>query len=180
MTDRAISSVLDVTVCLLLLSASALTLTHAPTPTDRGDPDRADTTLEILTTSTAWIEYGPASTADSNWTAHGTLAGLLAAGAVANGTRSDPDSTLATRTFQRAVTEAVLRATVHVDARVQVIARWRASPTTQVRGRFVVGPSPLPSASVSTASTTVPWGPTDDSRESSVGEVRLTVRTWSP
>jgi hypothetical protein len=180
MTDRAVSSVLDVTVCLLLVSASAVTLVHAPDTSDHDGADRADAVLEVLTTSTAWVEYEPATRSESeaNRTAHGTLAGLLAAGAVANVTGYGEPVASSAEGFRRAVTAEVRRATARTDARVQVVARSRPVLESRARGRFAVGPSPPSSAEVHAASTTVPWSPS--SGHERVGEVRLTVRTWSP
>lgn len=180
---RAVSSVLDVMVCLLLVSASAVTLTHAPTPADRANRDRgdrADAVLGVVTTSTAWIEY-PADGSGPNHTVHGTLANLVAAGAATNAT-ADGDSRRPPRPstdgYRRAVTGAVRRAIARLDVRVQLVARWRPHGS-HVRGRFVVGPSPPRTANVHAASTTVPWMPTGAARAAPAGEVRLTARTWS-
>lgn len=162
MAGRAVSSVLDVTVCLLLVSASAVTLTHAPTTPDREQPGRADAVLELLTTSTVRIDYAssPSRPDDaSNLTAHGTLAGLLAAGTVANATAHGEPIAPSTTGYRRAVAASVRRATARQDVRVQVLVRWRPYPGAHVRGRFAVGPSPPPSVDVDAASATVPWGP---------------------
>lgn len=180
MTDRAVSSVLDVTVCLLLISASALTLTHATTTPDRDGKNRADTTLEILTTSTAWVEYEPTPTSDSNRTAHGTLANLVAAGVASNDSRHDESAASQPDGYRPAVVRAVRKVAIRIDVRMQVIARSPPSSEPSARGRFVVGPSPPQSADVRAASTTVPWGPTETAQSGSIGEIRLTVRTWSP
>ena len=179
MTNRAVSSILDVTVCLLLISASAITLTHAPMAPDREESDRADATLDVLTTSTTWVEYAPPNASGSNRTAHGTLASLLAAGAVANVTAHGESITPKSDAFRRVVARAVRRMATRMDVRMQVLARWQPKLGDPVRGRFVVGPSPPPSVAVHAASTTVPWKATKTAQTRSVGEVRLTVRTWS-
>lgn len=176
---RAVSSVLDVTVCLLLVSASAVTLTHAPTPADRANRDRgdrADAVLGVVTTSTAWIEY-PADGSGPNRTAHGTLANLVASGTATNAT-ADGDPLPSMDGYRRTVTSRVRRATARLDVRVQLVARWRPHGS-RVRGRFVVGPSPPRTANVHAASTTLPWMPTGAARAAPAGEVRLTARTWS-
>lgn len=180
MTNRAVSSVLDVSVCLLLISASALTLTHATTTSGPNESDRADDTLDVLTTSTAWVEYESRPTSGSNRTVHGTLATLLAAGAVANETAHGPSTAPQSDAFRRAVAGAVHRAAARMDVRMQVIAQAHSSSKTSGQGRFVVGRSPPQSAGVHAASTTVPWELTETAQAGSVAEVRLTVRTWSP
>lgn len=172
--DRAASSVLDVTVCLLLVSASAVTLTQAPTTPDREDPDRADAVLELLTTSTARIDYSsspPGPDGATNLTVHGTLAGLLAAGTVANATVHGESIAASTTGYRRGVATAVRQATTRQDVRVQVLLRWRPYPGAHVRGRFAVGPSPPPSVDVDAASATVPWGPSSV-RQRAVGVAR--------
>lgn len=165
---RAISTVLDASLCLLLVSASALTL--AATPPGAGDagtaatdPDTADETAELLATSTALVTYDAGF---RNRTAHDTLAGLLASAAVADAGPASRDE------FVQAVRQRVGRAVRRRAVGVQVVARRNRSKSrasksnTAQEGRVVAGDAPPPDADVHAAAF-------------AVRQVRLTVRTWS-
>jgi hypothetical protein len=182
---RAVSTVLDASLCLLLVTASALTLVGTPLASEAGpdsnpNPDTADETAEVLTTTTARVTY---AVGDHNRTAHDTLAGLLAAAALADAKTAD--ATLAdseeastavsqsgSTTFQRAVTAKVgrvlRRADVPLrgpDVGVQVVAD--SNPGRDALGsRIVAGEPPPSTADVHAARV-------------EVRRVRLTVRTWS-
>ncbi|WP_435179691.1 DUF7284 family protein [Halorussus sp. AFM4] len=175
---RGVSTVLDAALCLLLVSASALTLAGTPTATD---PDTADEAAELLATSTARVTYQaggtdtPTGTASGreagNRTVHDTLAGLLARAATADTADSRPptraQSTVGTTGFVGAVTARVERALRRLDGDVQVVARRNASDATATPGsRVVAGEAPPPDADVHSAAF-------------AVRDVRLTVRTWS-
>jgi hypothetical protein len=161
---RAVSTVLDASLCLLLVSASAVTLAGTPTA-DPGagsgsatGPDTADRTAELLATSTARVSYAVAD--DSTRTTHDTLAGLLA-----RATRADVRGT--SDEFVRAVTEAIthtLRRHTATDIDVQVIARRTGNGTNT--GRISAGKSPPPTTDVHAA-------------RFELRETRLVVRTWS-
>lgn len=170
---RAVSTVLDVSLCLLFVTASALTLVGTPLA-DRSNPDAApdtaDQTAEILTTTTASVSYG---VGDRNRTAHDTLAGLLASAALAD------DSSASAIEFRSAVIERVRRALRDSEVGVQVIAdstpESQSMPNLDSRSvpssdstpdeTLVVG-TPPPNADVHAATVRVRG-------------VRLTVRTWS-
>ena len=160
---RAVSTVLDASLCLLLVTASAVTLVE--TPTDRGgDPDAADDLAETIATSTATIEYRTAE--GKPRTTHDTLAGLLAAAAI-----EDADGTAGG--FVRTATARVERTLTRTNRGSQVIARTRSTTGREphnrperAAGRIVVGRSPPPDADVHAAAF-------------AVRGVRVTVRTWS-
>lgn len=160
---RAISTVLDASLCLLLVTASALTL--AGTPGQQAtNPDGADEVAEVLATSTARVEYRTAAGRDR--TVHDTLAGLLAA-AVA---RENVDTRQGSTDFVRAVTEKVERALGRADRDVQVVARPKSESApasgATTEDRVVVGDAPPPEADLHAAGF-------------EVRRVRVTVRTWS-
>lgn len=147
---RGVSTVLDASVCLLLVSASALALAGVPTDDADPDPDTADATAEALSSSTARVTAGGGS-------AHGTLAGLLAAAAVRNatldGSRLAPD-----RGFERAAERRVSRALQRAGTDAQVVARWEPFPGSRLGGRAVAGRTPPPDADVHAAALSVPSG----------------------
>lgn len=185
---RAISTVLDVSLCLLLVTASALTLVGTPHATQSNpkaaqsdpdaaqsnpdaaqpDPDTADETIEILTTATARVTY---SVGDQNRTIHDTLAGLLTAAALADVAHPEV-SVNATTDFRRAVTTTVSRALRRSDAGVQVLADCEECSVSLSTRRITAGEQPPPKADVHAATVSVPG-------ELPTNRVRLTVRTWS-
>lgn len=169
---RAVSTVLDASLCLLLVTASALTLAGTPLDSESSpeldpdpEPDTADEIAEVLTTTTARVTY---AVGGRNRTAHDTLAGLLAAAALADaeGASTAVSQSASTNTFQRAVTAKVSRALRHSDVGVQVVADSNPGRDSALGSRVVAGGSPPPNADVHAA-------------EVEVRRVRLTVRTWS-
>lgn len=142
---RAVSTVFDVALCLLLVSASVLTLADTPLADSEGDfrdaADAADETAETLATSTARVSYRAGgrnpTVADRNRTArarnrtvHATLAGLLVSAARAEVLLQDDSServnTDSTAAFVAAVTETVGRTLRRADVGVQVVAHSTA------------------------------------------------------
>ncbi len=167
---RAVSTVLDVSLCLLLVSASALTLATTPAREDATDgtaPEVADETADLLATSTATVTYrstSPSASAERsaasaatprNRTAHDTLAGLLASAVAAKSSRN-------ATAFVGAVTTRVGRTLRRADIRAQVVAHGSPGDSTRV----VAGREPPPDADVSAAAV-------------AVRGVTVSVRTWS-
>ncbi|WP_276300564.1 DUF7284 family protein [Halorussus lipolyticus] len=175
---RAISTVLDASLCLLLVSASAVTLAETPVRDSRIEaghatgPDSADRTADLLATSTARVTYGAGD--DSRRTAHDTLAGLLAsatradAGGAADAGRATADPDFAGRDFARSVTASVnrtLRRHLPAGLGVQVVAT-EVEPRTGTGDRLVAGGTPPPETEVHAA-------------RFELRRTRFTVRTWS-
>jgi hypothetical protein len=147
-TDRAVSTVLDVCLCLLLVSASVLTLLAAPVDGEDPAAGTADELATTLAAGTTTVRYGgPAGTR----AAHGTYAGLLATAARTNRT---PETGGRFRAAVRSTIRGVLDGD---DWHARVRATWRpyeaADPTA-----VVVGPSPPPGADVHAAVTSAPSG----------------------
>lgn len=137
MTDRALSSAVDLSLCLLLVSAAVLILTSGPESLESPEASPA-ATLGVLggITATGNEAYGS------------TPLERLAAAAIARA-RENP------RRAERLVRpiEEVLNRTT--GAR-QVIVRWRPVPGLNLGGRVVVGTAPPPGAAVDTVRTIVP------------------------
>jgi hypothetical protein len=176
------STVLDAALCLLLVTAGAVTLVTVPDagdadPTPEGggvtadSPDRADAVATTLTTATASVNYTLAPgarrasgtrvafphTAGPQFarTSRGTLAGLLADATVA-GIRVDGTRLDHTGDdFRRGVRARTLEA---VGANTQVVAVWRPTPAGPIDGRIVVGPDPPSDRSVHAAVVGAPSG----------------------
>lgn len=168
--ERAVSTVLDATLCLLLITAAVGVLVAAPSDRgaerDQGAERSAAATTDVLTTSTARVEYSVDPTSDDvaptypssdgayRRSAHGTLAELLAAAAVAAG-RVEETSIVPHDAFESAVRTATAARIADVADDARVIARWEPYPNAPVEGSVAVGPTPPPDADVEAAAATV-------------------------
>ncbi|MCG1002196.1 MULTISPECIES: hypothetical protein [Halobacterium] len=151
--SRAISTVLDASLAVLLVSAAAVALVTIPGG-DRRPPD-PDAAARTVLASTATAEYQTAN--GSQRAVSGRVGTLLAHAAVA-------DNRSANSRFADAVENAVGDVLASVDGHVAVVA-------TAGDGRVRVGERPPPSASVAAVA------------HEAVAEnhsVTVTVRTWSP
>ncbi|MFC4407011.1 DUF7284 family protein [Haloarchaeobius iranensis] len=169
---RAVSTVLDVAVCLLFVTAAVGVLATAdrPAPDDSNSADRA---ASLLGTTTATVHYataGGGGTAperatvacrpatgetrpDGCRTAHGTVADLLARAAVAD--VADNESTGPSR-FEQGVRNATRQRLAGIQASWQVVVTWRGYPDAPLGGRVAVGGGPPPGIDVHTATLRVP------------------------
>lgn len=155
------STVVDVTIALVLISAAAITLVSVDRPTSTTD-DRAEAVIEMLATSTATVEYGVAraETAPSDdprlrRTHHDTLAGLMADAALATAVVDGDQPVGGDGDFARSVREETLRA---IPPRTQVLVVWRPYPDAHIESRMAIGPEPPGDATVRAATATVPSG----------------------
>lgn len=173
---RGVSTVLDVAVFLLLVSAAVGILYAAPDAGDSRDgADVAPAVATTLATTTTGVEYAPRvdGAAGAVRTQRGSVLALLALATVANTVWDDAGSGDAPAgaatadaagvlapAYEAAVrneTRAVLRG-LERDATIQVRAVWEPLPGSGLRGETVVGPSPPPGTDVHAATTTVPVG----------------------
>jgi hypothetical protein len=159
--SRGVSTVLDVALFLLLVSAAVLSVATAAG--DAGTTDSAardEATVATLATTTATVRYELGVDERTNEpltrVTHGSLAELLAEATVASaGTNpGDVRSPYAAR-FVAAVAEAVRPV---LDGRTQVGATWTPYPGSTLAGRVSVGPVPPPDATVHAATLTVDSG----------------------
>ncbi|KTG09712.1 hypothetical protein AUR64_08710 [Haloprofundus marisrubri] len=163
------STVLDAALCLLLVSAAAVTLASVPSdsPELATDTD-ASQVAETLSTSTAEIGYtlapGARRANDSERFpvtdglvferyAHGTLAQLLAESTLATPTVGDERLTHTGDDFQQQARAAVAQS---IPPRTHIVADWRPHPGSSVGSKTTVGEAPPPSADVHVAVLTVP------------------------
>lgn len=148
---RGVSTVLDVSLCLLLIGASITTLAVGIPDDGRNTPDSstvdADTSARTLATVTASIS-GP-----TNRTAHGTLAGHLGRAAVAN--TSLGGDTLSEGRYAEAVVTETAETT---GRRVAVTARWEPYPDAPLRGTVAAGQVPPSDAEVTVTRHVVETG----------------------
>lgn len=156
---RGVSTVVDVTIFLLVVSVAVATLAVPPA---REAPARADETANRLGRTTA---NGTFHAADDEWTGpewrvSGTHAGLLGRAALADrrldGRRLAPTS----GQFLAAATARTERALDWSRERTSVTAVWEPYPDAPLQGHVHVGTRPPAGADVSTAtlSVSVPVG----------------------
>lgn len=149
---RGVSTVLDVSVCLLLVGAAMTTLavgipTEGRHAADDATETDADTTARRLATVTAGVP-GP-----QQWTAHGTLADHLGRAAATNATvDGDP---LTKGSYATAVAAETDETT---PRRVTVTARWEPYPDAPLRGVVTAGETPPPHADVAVTRYAVQTG----------------------
>ncbi|MGQ3411035.1 DUF7284 family protein [Natrinema sp. LN54] len=173
-SDRAVSTVVDVTMALLLISASVLLVgLHLSESDDEFNDDRADRTAELLGESTLSVRYSLADTApiddragEYHRTEYGSATGLLADAAVANaridGTRIRP----AGDEFETAVDASVESALVGSSGDFYAVAEWEPYDNASINGTATAGERPPPTADVSSVTLTASSGlPAVDSAE---------------
>ncbi|WP_340100820.1 DUF7284 family protein [Salinibaculum salinum] len=146
---RAVSTVLDVAVFLLLVSAAVGTLVLADPPEQTDS--RADETAEIIASSTLSIEYGLAG--ETRY-AHGTIAELLARAAVANASFEGASLASMDGRFSATVTKETSERLVAPN-RTQIVARWVPYRGGPLQGHTVVGQAPPDGLDVHSATISV-------------------------
>lgn len=175
---RAISTVLDVSLFLLLVGAAVatVTLSFAPpvdTPDDGSDP--ADETVETLATSTARVNYSvgpdlarvePAAVVDVHSpildrSDHGSYAELLGEAAVAIATIDGDRLTVGGQAFESAATNATERVIRREGVGTSVRAHWSPYPDAFIHGGVRAGDHPPRDVDVRTATVVVDSGLTD-------------------
>ena len=161
MSGRGISTVFDVTLFLLLVSAAVLSVVTAggSVAGDPGTVGRDEATVETIATTTATVRYDLGVDRRTNDTVsrvtHGTLAELLAEAALVSLAVDDDRVSPYAGGFVAAVGDAVRPA---LDGRTQVVATWSPYPGSSLRGHVRVGPTPPADATVHAATLTVDSG----------------------
>ncbi len=169
---RAISTVFDVTLCLLLVSASAFVLVGVQSPRaatadsvatpahESTAESSAESTATVLATSTATVNYTIRSGRGAlPRTTHDTLAGLLADAAVTNATAGGTELLPTSDGFEGGVASHVrTRLAVGSETRTHIVVRWKPYRDAHLGGRFAVGSPPPRDATVRAATLSVPSG----------------------
>lgn len=145
---RAVSTLPDVVLFLLLVTGAVGTLAvvPAPAPTD----GTAEGTARTLSVTTVSVEDGDGRSV------YGTPTGLLAAAAL-DGVELDSWRLLPAEPLAGDRSDAVLHAATRRH-RVHVEAVWRPYPNASLAGRAAAGPRPPRGATVDAAVLTVPTG----------------------
>ncbi|WP_424019762.1 DUF7284 family protein [Halorientalis pallida] len=171
---RAISTVLDTALFLLLVGVAVGTLalvTSAPPP---ASADAADGVADTLTTSAATVHYtlAPGARQASSRvvdfpitegvafqrTAHGTLASHLSTAALGSLAVNGKRVTRTRADYQRAVANATRNLTRGRTHLAQIRARWEPYPGAPIRGTYTVGPTPPPDETVHAETVVVASG----------------------
>ena len=170
---RGVSTVVDVTLCLALVSAAVLTIALVAEPgTDDPAPDRAERTAELLGATTTSVEYSMSPIrADDEFDAdpidtesayertdHGPVAGLLASAAVTNTEIGETQLSRAGEEYEVRLDGVVSETTTEIDGNANVTAVWAPYEGSSIRGEATAGPAPPPDADVSSATMTVASG----------------------
>lgn len=175
--DRAVSTVLDVALCLVLMSAAVgvLGIYLAGDEVTGHTPETATHAVELLGSTTISVEYtlepalerapedaydDPDDYTRSELTrvTHGPAAGVLADAALANVSLEDEPLTGEGRLFATAIEGPIVSEFAVVDADVAVAAYWTPYEGAPLEGRAHIGSAPSPTADVSSVSMTVPSG----------------------
>lgn len=173
MTERGVSTVLDVALALLLVSASVLVLGLYLQDSDDGLEDtHADRTAETFAATTISVHYDLSDVEDSerfvppermaantyDRTEYGPATGLLADAAVTNA-RIDGDRLLAYGDeYEDAVDASIGSALVGSNHQVYAVAVWEPYENATVRGEATAGERSPPDEDVGSATVTVSSG----------------------
>ena len=144
---RGVSTVLDVSLCLLLVGVAVTTLVVGVPVGDGELPPRADSTARTVATATTTVP----STLEHP--SHDTLAGHLGAAALAN-SRIGGSRTTASQ-YPASVRSAVDDS---IGRRVFVTARWEPYPDAPLSGSVSVGERPPRDVSVAVTRLTIDSG----------------------
>lgn len=171
-TDRAISTVLDVALCMLLISASVM-LVAVFLQMDDGEvePEVADETAQTIGATTTAVEYSIADVesdsdvafegthyddADYRRVKHGTLAELLSSAVAANVRVDDELVSAEGPNFAEGVDRNVQGELGSEGTNVEVWARWEPYEDASIRSELTVGNPPPSDADVSSVVKRVP------------------------
>lgn len=159
---RGISTVLDVAVFLLLVSAAVATLTVPASPAPDTDVGSVASTLGTATTDVEYraavvaeFENGSETTLSAVRRANGTVANLLADAALSTATLGPANGEGGYEEYRRAVANRTREILRWFDARTQVEAQWRPYTGSPLEGSLRVGPTP-PDRDVMVATLDVP------------------------
>lgn len=144
---RGVSTVLDVSLCLLLVGVAVTTLVVGIPVTDEESPVRADSPAKTVATATVTVP------SDLGSATHGTLAGHLGTAAVLGS--SIDDDRLLDPEYPASVRAAVAAST---GTRVFVTARWEPYPGAPLSGFVAAGDRPPRDVSVAVTSVTTDSG----------------------
>lgn len=169
--DRAINTVADVSLAIVLLTA-AIALVAATPGDDKPDSEaiEADRTAEVASTATLAVPYSVEEVvadmdrdpeydeADLKRASHGSVANLLADAAVASLADSDQHLTPLGRTYEAAIEGRFQTRFVGSNFETNVTAIYRPYDGAEIGGTATVGEPVPPDVEYSSAHLSVPSG----------------------
>ena len=177
---RAVSTVLDVALCLLLVSAAVgvLGVFLAGEDDPAVDPETPDHAVSLLGSTTISVEYDfdslierepdafddPAQYPADERTriTHGPTAALLADATLSNTTADEGRLTHSGGDFETALEGPLIDELEPIDEQVAITTHWTPYEGAPLEAQTMVGPTPPPTADVSSVTMTVPSGMTTD------------------
>lgn len=170
--DRAVNTVADVSLAIVLVTAAIALVAAAPEDSSaHRDPVEADQTAEVLSTATLSVPYSldpvvAATNPDRGYdeaelrrASHGTIATLVADSAVANITDGDGQRlTPIGEVYEDAIDARFETRMVGSNFETNVTALWEPYDGAALRGTATVGEPVPPTAEYSSVRLTVPSG----------------------
>lgn len=193
-SDRGISTVIDVALALLFVSAAVMVLALYLDSDDTGhEPELADRTAETVAGTTVSAEYSLQSLEANDDTGafdaeelppdvtydrvrHGPTAGVLADAAITNVHLDDDQLTHSGTVFEEAVDGATRNVLFEANSNAHVSAVWRPYESSSIEGQATTGPSPPTDRDVSSVTMTVPSGLSNVS--TAAGQAYPDVPVW--
>ncbi|ELZ38106.1 hypothetical protein C471_10996 [Halorubrum saccharovorum DSM 1137] len=164
------STVLDVTVLLLCVSASVVALGAADGGRGETGPEAAEVT-DLIATETVTVTYASEEAPNGTRTVHATRAELLAL--VAAGDDVSDEKRASKEAFESEALAAVGRG-IGPRTRIDAEAGARSSDETDDSNTITVGSEPPRGAAVTAAVLTHPA----PNGENSTGQIRIVIRRW--
>jgi len=170
---RAVSTVVDVALAMVLLSAAVVLLgVYLADDPPEPDPVDADRSAETVAGTTLVVEYDleaveDEDTFDETWiedddayerVRHGPTAGLIADAATANAEFWGDPMTVEGEEFEDAVDGATITTLAGADVNYHVRAVWRPYEGADVVGVATAGERPPPNDDVNSVTMTAPSG----------------------
>ncbi len=174
-STRAISTVMDVSIAILLISASIAVLgLYLGSVGGTYSPATADQTAQTLTSSTVSVTYSLEQIADDDpefpydveddaigdsdfdRVSHGPAAGHLGDAAMTNLEIDGTDVTAEGDDFEAAVDGAIQGSLVGSSHHARVITHWEPYDDAAINGTATAGRSPPPDADISSVTLTIP------------------------
>ncbi|AHG00754.1 hypothetical protein HALLA_05985 [Halostagnicola larsenii XH-48] len=179
--DRGVSTVVDITLALLLVSASVLLIGVAlSSPDESGHEERPEQALESMSATTGTVLYDIADTNDAGVstvesenfdppgnrettvsdslyevTTYGSSIGLLADAALANLGFDGNDRFAYGDVYEAAVDDSIRETHVASEDNVYAVATWHPYEGSSLSGTATAGKRPPSTEDVSSVSTTV-------------------------
>ncbi|WP_436344929.1 DUF7284 family protein [Natronorubrum sp. FCH18a] len=153
-SDRAVSTVLDIALALLLITASVLVIGLYLNGDDDLEVDRADHTAETLSGSTVSVVYDVENVTNSSHydepegiesyerTMYGPAVGTIAEAAVVNAEFDGKQLILYADSFSESVAAHVESRLVGANHQVYVTATWQPYDEASIHGNTTVGNQP--------------------------------------